>query len=245
MLRSLATRLAGVSAVGAVLLGSLAAAPAAQAAQTPIDVTSIAVKDVVVSTTSCIKVPVKISLKTASNFVDASGYADVTRNGGLVTMVGIDGKTPETRFQLCPSFDGLGKFTVGPTDFLAEYSYYDESFEDFSSDLVSYTDYTSKTFSVRGKSSVSVTNKRKGSTVTVTVKAKTFVPSKYGTVAYNAKSARLQVKKGSKWVNTGKALSFKKGVAVIKVKQKSKKSYRVVVPASSTAAAVTSKTFKR
>ncbi|MGO2861931.1 MAG: hypothetical protein ACTIC1_12290 [Brevibacterium sp.] len=162
---------------------------------------------------------------------------DVTRNGGWVDSLWYSntGNTKRTRSFICPSFDGLGKYTLGPSDIWANNSNYTKT--------VDRTDYTKGSFYIRGKASASLSTKRSGSTVTLTSSTKVYNPEQYGKVNYNPK-VKFQVKSGSKW-KTIKTVTAKKGKATYKVKSKSKKTYRVTFSQVSWATGATSKSAKK
>ncbi|WP_166969474.1 hypothetical protein [Brevibacterium atlanticum] len=141
---------------------------------------------------------------------------------------------------ICPSSDGLGKYTLGPSEIRAYY-HGGSDYDDY--DEVERADYTKGSFYVRGKTYASLSSKRSGSTVTLTSTTKVYNPEKYGKVSYNPK-VKFQVKSGSKW-KTLKTVAAKKGKATYKVKSKSKKTYRVTFSQVSWATGATSKSVKK
>ena len=228
-------RRALVSAFAAL---ALVVSPAvfAEAASISFDVTKLSAKNVVVTNSSCRNIEIAMKHKK-SGVGDWNVSTEVTRSGSYIgsTYYSSTGNKSRARVFVCPSFEGLGKFTVGPSDVWANNASY--------SKLVDRTDYTKSSFYVRGKTYASLATKRSGKTVTLTSKTKVYNPEKYGKVNYSPK-VKFQVKSGSKW-KTIKTVTAKKGKATYKVKTKSKKSYRVTFSQSSWATGATSKSSKR
>ncbi|MFJ2619114.1 hypothetical protein [Glutamicibacter sp. NPDC087344] len=235
--------LGSLAALGLVGALGFAAVPA-QASERPIDITGYTVSSITVADSSCRNVSVKASTKVKSDFVDSYGIIDVTRNGGLVDSLWMDGRKISDRAFICPSYDGLGVYKVGPADISAEYDYWDSYFGDYFSDYSYYTDNTSKTFNVRGKTKSTLKATRSGSKVTLTATAQVYAPEKYRYAQYNAKKAKFQVKSGKTW-KTLKTVDLKKGTAKITVKQSKKKSYRLTIPTATWAASTTTKTVAK
>lgn len=244
MFKSVLRRGTGLGIAAAFAVGLLATATPAQASDRPIDITGYKVSNITVSDSNCRNLTVTASTKVKSDFVDSFGSIDVTRNGGLVSMLGFEGRKITDRAMICPSFSGLGTYKVGPAEIFAEFDYYDSYFGEYWSDYRDYTDNTSKTFYVRGKTKSTLTAKRSGSKVTLTAKAQVYAPDKYRYTQYNAKGAKLQVKSGKTW-KTIKTVNLSKGKATITVKQSKKKSYRLHVPTATWAATTTSKSVSK
>lgn len=227
-------------AAGALALGTVPA----QASERPIDITGYSVSSITVADSNCRNLTVKASTKVKGDYEDASAYVDVTRNGGLVTGVSLENRKITDRAFICPSLYGLGAYKVGPADISASYSYWHPDYEMWWTEYVNYTDRTSKTFNVRGKTKSSVTAKRSGRKVTLTAKAQVYSPEKYRYAQYNAKNAKFQVKSGSKW-KTLKTVNLKKGTAKLTVTQSKKKTYRLSIPTASWATSTTSKSVSK
>ncbi len=244
MFKSLLSRGTGLGFAVALAVGLLATATPAQASERPIDITGYKVSDITVSDSNCRNLTVTASTKVKSDFVDSFGSIDVTRNGGLVSMLGFEGRKITDRAMICPSFSGLGTYKVGPAEIFAEFDYYDSYFGEYWSDYSDYTDNTSKTFYVRGKTKSTLTAKRSGSKVTLTAKAHVYSPEKYRYAQYNAKGAKLQVKSGKTW-KTIKTVNLSKGKATVTVKQSKKKTYRLHVPTATWAASTTTKSVSK
>lgn len=223
-----------------LVTGLLFTAAPARASERPIDITGYEVSNLIVSSSGCRNITVTATTKVKSDFLDSYGSVDITRQGGLVDSLSIDGRKITDRAFICPSLSGLGIYKVGPADISAEYEYYDSYFDDYWSDYSKYTDNTSKTFYIRGNTKSTLTAKRSGSRVTLTAKAQYYAPDKYRYAQYNAQGAKLQVKSGSTW-KTIKTVNLSKGKASITIKQSKKKSYRLQVPTATWAAATTSK----
>lgn len=228
-------RRALVSAIAAVAL-VVGPAVSAEAASGSFDVTKLSAKSIVVSNSNCRNVDVNMSHKK-SGVSEWLVDADVTRSGGIVDYAFFesDGNSKRTRIMVCPDWSGLGKYTVGPSEVMANNASY--------SNFVDRTDYTKGYFYVRGKTYASLSTKRSGRTVTLTSTTKVYNPERYGKVNYNPK-VKFQVKSGSKW-KTIKTVTAKKGKATYKVKTKSKKTYRVAFSQVSWATGATSKSVKR
>lgn len=205
------------------------------------DVTGFSAKSIVVSNSSCRDVVVTMR-KTMSPKVDAwTVAADVTRGGGKVNwaVYSTYGDHSKTRVQVCPYFDGLGKYTVGPSNVAVDV--WDYNIGGYKSQL--YTDWTKGHFYVRAKGKAALKGKRKGSTVTLTASAQRYNPERYKYVAHGAKKARVQVKSGKKW-KTVKTVKLKRGKATVKVKTKHNKQYRFVFGQTSATTGATSKTIR-
>ncbi|WP_461635757.1 hypothetical protein [Glutamicibacter soli] len=227
------------------LVGALAVAAApAQASERPIDITGYSVSSITVGDSSCRNIPVSASTKIKGDYVDSYGIIDVTRNGGVVHALWMEGRRVSDRASVCPSLYGLGAYKVGPADIFAEYDYWDSYFGEYFSDYSDYTDYSSKTFYVRGKTKSTLKATRSGSKVTLTATAQVYSPEKYRYAQYNGKKAKFQVKSGNTW-KTLKTVDLKKGTAKITVKQPKKKSYRLTIPTATWAAPTTTKTVTK
>lgn len=229
--------------VASVAALALAVGPAvsAEAASTSFDVTKLSASNVVVSGWECKYINVYMKHKK-KNIDDWDVDTDVRGRHGLATWAWFSdyGNASKDRVQICPSSDGLGKYTLGPSEVRA-YSY--GSYPDYEPDEIEEPDYTKGYFYVRGKTYASLSSKRKGSTVTLTSSSKVYHPEHYGKIKYNPK-VKFQVKSGSKW-KTLKTVTAKKGKAAYKVKSKSKKTYRVTFSQVSWATGATSKSVKR
>lgn len=226
--------------VGLVITGALASGTMpAQASERPIDITGYSVSSFTVADSNCRNVIVKASTKVKSDYVEADGWIDVTRKGGIITSLSFDNRKVADRAMICPSWDGLGAYKVGPADVWATYSYWDSYFNSTDTSYKNYTDRTSKTFYVRGKAKSSVTAARRGSKVTLTAKAQVYAPDRYGYVKYNAKNAKFQVKSGTSW-KTLKTVKLAKGTAKLTITQSKKKTYRLSIPTASWAASTNS-----
>ncbi|MCT1446407.1 hypothetical protein M3G43_03915 [Brevibacterium casei] len=231
-------RRAAVSALAAVAL-VIAPAASADAANVSFDVTKLSADNVVVSSWDCINTDVRMTHKQ-SGIDDWSVDTDVHGRNGLSTWASFASYSGGTkdRVQICPSSDGLGKYTLGPSEVRA-YSYGDYS--DYQE--IERADHTKGSFYVRGKTYASLSTKRNGKTVTLTSTTKVYSPEDYGKVNYNPK-VKFQVKSGSAW-KTLKTVTAKKGKATLKVTSKAKKTYRVTFDQVSWATGATSKTAKR
>lgn len=133
------------------------------------------------------------------------------------------------------AFEGLGKYTIGPTDVYAftnrDYSWFDA------------TDYTTGALYVRAQSRTQLSASRKGSSVRFTAKAQRYNPDRFDYTAYNPK-AKIQVKSGKSW-KTVKTVQLKRGSASATVKSKAKRTYRVTFGQISWATGATSKWVTR
>ncbi|MDO5745021.1 MAG: hypothetical protein Q4P23_11195 [Micrococcaceae bacterium] len=237
-------RVAGLGAAITVATGLLAVGAPAHASERPIDITGYKVADFTVGDSNCRNVKVSASTKVKGDYLDSYASVDVTRGGGVIDALWLEGRKPTDRAFICPSFSGLGTYKVGPADVFAEFEYYDSYVGEYSSDYRSYTDNTSKKFQIRGKTKSTLSAKRQGAKVTLTAKAQVYSPEKYRYAQYNSVGAKFQVKSGTKW-KTIKTVNLKKGTASITVKQSKKKSYRLQVPTASWAASNTSKSVSR
>lgn len=231
---------AGLALAGLILAGI---APA-QASERPIDITGYSVSSITVADSNCRYATVKASSKVKSDYEDAYAFIDVTRKGGLVDSLWFENRKISDRAFICPAWDGLGTYKVGPADVSASYSYWDSYFGYNEVDYVDYTDRSSKNFYVRGKAKSTLTAKRSGNKVTLTAKAQVYSPEKYRYAQYNAKNAKFQVKSGTKW-KTLKTVNLNKGTAKLTVKQSKKKTYRLSIPTATWATSVNSKSVSK
>lgn len=233
-------RRAAMSALAAVAL-VIVPATSANASSVSFDVTKLSADNVVVSSWDCVNTDVRMTHRK-SGIDDWSVDTDVHGRNGLSTWAsfGSYGGEKKDRIQICPSSDGLGKYTLGPSEVRA-YSYGGYDYSDY--EEIERADHTKGSFYVRGKAYASLSTKRSGKTVTLTSTTKVYNPEKYGKVNYNPK-VKFQVKSGSKW-KTLKTVSAKKGKATFKVTSKGKKTYRVTFDEVSWATGATSKTAKR
>ncbi|WP_172172369.1 hypothetical protein [Brevibacterium sp. CT2-23B] len=229
-----------VASVAALAL-AIGPAVSTEAASSSFDVTKLWGDSVVVSDWNCKYTNVYMKHKK-SRIDDWDVDTDVRgRHGWADTAWFSDySGSKKDRIMICPSSDGLGKYTLGPSEVRAYY-YGGSSYNGYGE--VERADYTKGSFYVRGKSYASLSTKRKGSTVTLTSSSKVYHPEHYGKINYNPK-VKFQVKSGSKW-KTLKTVTAKKGKAVYKVKSKSKKTYRVTFGQVSWATGATSKSVKR
>lgn len=232
--------LTAVALAGSLLL---AGAPA-QAAKKPIDITGFNASDQVISNSNCRRV--KISAKLKKNYIGLTnvGYwltSSVSRNGGEIDSAWFADTTVDY-VQICPSFEGLGAYKIGPTDISVDYEYVDRDGY-LSYGFSNYWDATGKTIYLRGKTKSTLTAKRSGKNVTLTTTASVYSPEKYRYAQYNP-TAKLQVKSGTRW-KTLKTAKLKSGKATFKLKESKKKTYRVTIPKASWATAVTSKSVSK
>ncbi|TSI15082.1 hypothetical protein [Brevibacterium aurantiacum] len=225
-------------AVAALIVGP---AVSAEAASTSFDVTKLSGSSLVISNSNCKSTNVYMKHRK-SRVDDWSVDTEVHGRHGPSTSAYFDsyGSTSKDRVQVCPSWDGLGKYTIGPSEVRAYY-YGGASYNDYGE--VERADYTKGSFYVRGKTYASLSTKRSGKTVTLTSKTKVYNPERYAKVTYNPK-VKFQVKSGSKW-KTIKTVQAKKGKATYKTNTKSKKTYRVAFGQVSWATGATSKSVKR
>jgi hypothetical protein len=234
---------APVVAVLFALLASVALVPSASASSRPIDITGYKVSDqVVTSGYSCRKLTVTMTTKKQKDYKESWIDVDVTRGRDIVGWLSSTNGETLSRLQICPGFDGLGKYTVGPADVDAGYTKR-ESWGTYT-DYKYYTDNTKKSFYVRAKSKASLSSSRKGRTVTLTAKATSLNLDWDAYRAYNPASAKLQVKSGKTW-KTVKKVKLSKGKATVKVSSSAKKQYRFTYPRTSTRTGATSSTVTR
>lgn len=225
------------------LLASIALAPSAEASTRPIDITGYTVADQVISSSGCRYVSAKMTTAKKKDFSWSFESHDVTRGGDIVTWLSSENGKGLSRMLLCPGLDGLGTYTVGPAEIDAAYTTVDRwGYE--TEEYRHYVDGTKKSFSVRGKSTSSLSSSRKGRTVTLTAKASSYDPAWGGYRKYNPKSAKLQVKSGSTW-KTVKTVKLSSGKATVKVTSSATKQYRFTFPKTSTRTGATSGTVKR
>ncbi|WP_394159465.1 hypothetical protein [Galactobacter valiniphilus] len=246
---------AAALAAGALIATSMAApAQAAASKDKPVDITKVVVKDVVVKKstkvhkvaglgTRCLNVP--MSLK----------YTEYKKNAhldwiGAVAMGNRNAAEPEFVY-LAPGMASSTTFsTTGASAFVCnragriDFAAVGSTDFDFNKEFTNPTKVTGS-FKIRQDAATSLAAKRSGKTVTLTAKATYFNIKTGKTTAYNPKGATVQVKQGSKWVKVNKKVTFKKGTAVVKVSQKSKKSYRITFKATSTVIGKTSKSVTK
>ena len=229
--------------VASVAALALAVGPAvsAEAASSSFDVTKLWGDSVVVSDWNCKYTNVYMKHKK-SRIDDWDVDTDIRGRHGWVDTAWFSdySGSKKDRIMICPSSDGLGKYTLGPSEVRAYY-YGGSSYNSYGE--VERADYTKGSFYVRGKSYASLSAKRSGSTVTLTSSSKVYHPERYGKIKYSPK-VKFQVKSGSKW-KTLKTVSAKKGKATYVVKSKSKRYYRVTFSQVSWATGATSKSVKR
>ncbi|MGJ5725653.1 hypothetical protein ACSBQT_14875 [Brevibacterium sp. H602] len=225
--------------VASVAALALAIGPAlsAEAAKISFDVTKLSANSIVVSSDSCRNIVVNMSHKRSGSIDRWKVSSGISSKGKRVSRAYFydDDESKRTLTDICPDMDGLGKYTIGPSDVWAN-----------TADLVGIVDDVDPTkgyFYVRGKTYASLSSKRSGSTVTLTSSTKYYNPEWDEKRNYNPK-VKFQVKSGSKW-KTLKTVSAKKGKATYKLKSKSKKTYRVTFSQVSWATGATSKSVKR
>lgn len=236
LMRTLAAS-AMTAALGLTLMG----APA-QAATRPVDVTKYTMSDVTYSKTNagCHYTPVKATVKKNKKSIKYYYInAKVTGPGRDPVGVSFRNDKSKTTLQTCSSVHGTGKFKIGPATVSAYTGDYRYSWTNKS-------DKTSKTFYVRGKGYASLSAKRSGKNVTFKTAAKYYSPKKFDNLAYNPKSAKIQVKRSGKWA-TLKTVSFKGGKATVKATMKSTSpaQFRLTFPKTSNITGSTTKVLKK
>ena len=97
-----------------IVTGLLFIAAPVQASERPIDITGYKVSNITVSSSSCRNITVTATTAIKSDFLDSYGSVDITRQGGLVDNLSIDGRKITNRAFICPSLSGLGTYKVGP-----------------------------------------------------------------------------------------------------------------------------------
>lgn len=224
-----------VSAVAAVAL-VVGPAVSAEAAKISFDVTKLSAKSIVVTTDNCRNIVVDMAHKKSGS-MEWDVNTSISNRGKRVSRASFHSydDSKRTLTDICPDMDGLGKYTIGPSEVWATTSGYYDVFDQ--------VDYTKGYFYVRGKSYASLASKRSGKIVTLTSTTKVYNPEDDRRVTYSPK-VKFQVKSGSKW-KTLKTVTAKKGKATYKVKTKSKKTYRVTFSQASWATGATSKSVKR
>jgi len=234
---------AALMLAGGLVLGG---APA-QASNRPIDITGYTVADVVVANNKCKSVLVTAKAKHQKDFAFGGVDAFITRKGDDVTSAGFDFENKKKtsandRVEICPDDYGLGVYSVGPAYVFAFFEYKQDG--TLYEDARDYWDNTKKSFNVRGQTKSSLSAKRSGKKVTLSVKASVYSPEKDRYIQYNPKNAKFQVKSGKTW-KTVKTLKLAKGQASVTVSDAKKKTYRVTVPTASWAVATTSKAISK
>lgn len=230
-------RRALISAIAAVAL-VVGPTVSAEAASASFDVTKLWGDSVVVSDWNCKKTNVYMKYKK-KNVDEWDVETEIHgRHGYMDDVYFSDYRSKsQDRISFCPEYEGLGKYTLGPSEVSASYD--GDDYVDYDK----HRDSTKGYFYVRGKTYASLSSSRKGSTVTLTSKTKYYNPEWDEKRNYNPK-VKFQVKSGSKW-KTLKTVTAKKGKATYKVKSKSKKTYRVTFSQVSWATGATSKSVKR
>lgn len=227
------------------LAGSLLLSGApAQAAKKPIDVTGFTAANQVISNSNCRQVKVTAKLKKSYSGLKNVGFwlsTSVSRGGGEVASAFFLDTTTDY-VQLCPSFDGLGAYKIGPTDVAVDYEYVDRDGY-LSYGFSDYWDATGKTIYLRGKTQSTLAAKRSGKNLTLTTTASVYAPEKYRYAQYNP-TAKIQVKSGKIW-KTIKSVKLKSGKASIKLKDSKKRTYRVEIPQATWATASITKSITK
>ncbi len=216
----------------------MAAVPV-HASDRPIDITSYNVSSITVADSNCRYVYVSATTTVKSDYQSAYGSVDVTRSGGIIDWLTLENRKISNRAFICPAFDGLGTYKIGPADISATYKYWDSYFQSYETDYADYVDRSVKSFYVRGKTKSSLTATRSGKYVTLNAKAQVYSPEKYRYGQYNAKGAKFQVKSGTTW-KTLKTVDLSKGAAKLTVLQSSAKTYRLSIPTATWATSTNS-----
>ncbi|WP_166827984.1 hypothetical protein [Brevibacterium limosum] len=226
--------------VASVAALALAVGPAvsAEAATMSFDVTKLSASSMVISNSNCkyFDVYMKYKKRNVDSWSVDTEIAGPSGDSTTAYFGTYSSPAAKDRAMICP--EGLGKYTMGPSEIDADYT--DYKYDNY---WYARTDYTKGYFYVRGKTYASLSSKRIGKTVSLTSSTKVYHPGHYGKIKYNPK-VKFQVKSGSKW-KTLKTVSAKKGKATYKVKSKSKKTYRVTFSQVSWATGATSKSVKR
>lgn len=235
---SLRRALGSVAAVA--LAGGMAiAAVPAQASDRPIDITGYNVSSITVADSNCRNVYVSANTTIKSDYKSAYGSVDVTRSGGVIDSLWFEGRKVTDRAFICPAFDGLGTYKIGPADISATYKYWDSYWQSYETGYSDYVDRSVKSFYVRGKTKSSLTATRSGMYVTLNAKAQVYSPEKYRYGQYNAKGAKFQVKSGTTW-KTLKTVDLSKGAAKFTFAQSTAKTYRLSIPTATWATSTNS-----
>lgn len=220
-------KLLRIALISATSLGLvLAGAPGAAAATTSFDVTRLSAPNIVVKDDNCQRTTVTMAhTKRGIGYWDVD--TDVRRAGSLKTSASIysGGNTRTNRVLICPDIDGLGRYTLGPSDINADARNWQDR------DVVR-TDKTTGNFYVRAHAKGSVSSSRSGSRVTLNIAAQRYSPTNYGYRNYSPK-ATVQVQTATGW-RTVSTVSLVNGRANVVLNQKSSRTYRVVVPATNT-----------
>ena len=220
-------KLLRIALISATSLGLvLAGAPGAAAATTSFDVTRVSAPDIVVKDGNCQRTTVTMA-HTKRGIGTWSVETDVRRAGSLKTSAFYysGGNTRTNRVLICPSIDGLGRYTLGPSDV-------DAFAKNWRDRDVIRTDRTAGSFYVRAHSKGSVSSSRSGGRVTLNVSAQRYSTNAYAYRNYSPK-ATVQVQTASGW-RTVSTVSLVNGRANVVLNQKSSRTYRVVVPATNT-----------
>lgn len=227
------------AAVTVVMAASgIAFASPAAALENPVDITTITVPaKVVVASTACRNVAVTYTVSTDANWELSSAEIDVARNG-LVRSTEFIISSGLNPYFYCPTLDGLGKFTFGP-------SAVNGNTLDFS-DFQTFADSTSKSTQIKVQSKVSATATRSGSKVTFTAKSTRFYLGRDAFGAWSAPKATLQKKKADgTWAAVATMPWTSTGTAKKTITASRSATYRVVTTGNSFVWGATSKTVTK
>jgi len=226
--------------LGATAAIALVASATPANAGKPLDITSYQASDIVVTDPYCY--PVKTTFKTSKKTDPTTVSVSVYRNGKEVASSRYLNSTKSRLLNVCPGQNGLGAYTIGNATIYTETKVKDR-FGVNRTKLTKHVDKTTQTIYARAKTSSKLTSKRSGSTVTLNANAKTYVLGAWEYKPYKNAKAQLQVKKGNSW-KTIKNLKLTNGKATVKVKDRSKKTYRLYIPQSTVSTATSSTTTR-
>ncbi|MDN3310459.1 hypothetical protein QWJ90_05920 [Microbacterium oryzae] len=251
-MRTLTTRVAGLVA-GAALALSLALPASADtddaiivdiepatSAQSPhFDATHLSADDVVVGPDQdgCRYVTVSLESDTGKGVESWHARVDVARGSRLVTWAAFysDSNPTEKRFLYCPS-DGLGKFTLGSSEWWVDYASW----------VKSGVDATKGAFYARAEAKASISSiTRSGEYTLVRATVTRFKPyAEPERVSFSADKAVLQVKGDNGWksVETTKLVN---GSASFEHEGPAGQTYRVLIPETDTTTAAVSGSAKK
>lgn len=188
---ALALVLAGVATSAGLSIG---ASPAYALGYLSVD--RISVSNVTVASTSCRDIPVRFSISSDGFTSFSSGNTSVYRKSDYLESFFFSNFSDTWYY--CPTVDGLGRFTLGPTALSGIY----DNYPDF--DFFEGTDYTSTSFYIKAKSLLSFSGSQSSSSrVTWTIRAKRYDSSSYfndGYYRWNPPKVQLQRWNGSAWV---------------------------------------------
>ena len=232
-------RYAAAVATAVLTLGGLATAGPAAALENPADLTKITVASKVsIASSACRNVSVRYTAAADPGWEFWGADVEVHRNGVLKSTEFVPSTAGLQPFFYCPSLDGFGKFTFGPSIVTG--------YDTVNIALPNFEDATEASTWIKVAARTSLSSTRKGSKVSFTAVTTRYALSQDRWIRWKSPKLTLQRKRADgTWAPVGLVGYTSTGVAKKTITAPATATYRVLAAGNSYAWSSTSGTTRR